>query len=69
MWGNKCDLSFSNGLVEAAQDPFELLKLFEPNILSDHSKEVWNAVSDLTTESQIIGKKRMFFVQYTNYFF
>lgn len=54
LWGNKCDLSFTNGSVEDAGDPFEILTELEPNIISDHSEEIWAAVADLDSPSQII---------------
>ncbi|KAF2900418.1 hypothetical protein ILUMI_05766 [Ignelater luminosus] len=54
LWGNKCDLSFTNGVVEDAGDPFQMLTNLESYILSDDSEKVWEAVSDLGHESQII---------------
>ncbi|KAJ3662135.1 hypothetical protein Zmor_006494 [Zophobas morio] len=45
LWGNKCDLSLSNGeLTSDVEELFNLQNL-EPNILCDHSEKIWDAVS------------------------
>ncbi|KAF5276998.1 hypothetical protein FQR65_LT16077 [Abscondita terminalis] len=43
LWGNKCDLSFSAGVVENACNPANNL---EVNIISNQSSEIWSAVTD-----------------------
>ncbi|KAK4873328.1 hypothetical protein RN001_015357 [Aquatica leii] len=54
LWGNKCDLSFSAGVVESSSDPFLLLTELESNIVKDQSEEIWLAVSDSNSTSQFI---------------
>ncbi|KAF5277000.1 hypothetical protein FQR65_LT16079 [Abscondita terminalis] len=49
LWGNKCDLSFSDGVVENACDSINNL---EANIISNQSQEIWSAVTN--SSSQII---------------
>lgn len=54
LWGNQCDLSFSSGVVEDCSDWFQILDSMEANIVSDHSEDVWSAVSDANGTSRII---------------
>lgn len=46
MWGNKCDLSLSNGTVNLndVEQMFNVESL-NANILSDHSDSIWDAIS------------------------
>ncbi|EEZ99862.2 UPF0364 protein C6orf211 homolog-like Protein [Tribolium castaneum] len=43
LWGNKCDLSLSNGEMTSNTDDLFNLESLEPNILCDHSEKVWMA--------------------------
>lgn len=45
LWGNRCDLSISNGReVKQSDHPFESLSSFESCILADNSHEIWNCL-------------------------
>lgn len=45
LWGNRCDLSISNGR-EVAQtgNPFEALPSYESSILADDSRKIWDCL-------------------------
>lgn len=55
LWGNKCDLSISLGQISEHSTLFDTASLDE-NILSDYSEDVWCAISDTSSSSDIIGK-------------
>lgn len=45
LWGNRCDLSISNGReVKQSSNPFEELDSFELCILHDQSQDIWNCL-------------------------
>lgn len=45
MWGNRCDLSISNGReIKQTDNPFESLASFESCILADDSIAIWNCL-------------------------
>lgn len=45
MWGNRCDLSISNGReVKQSSNPFEELDSFESCILHDQSQDIWKCL-------------------------
>lgn len=56
LWGNKCDLSISLGQISDHSTLFDTATL-DPNILSDYSEDIWNAVSEVNSSSNIIGKR------------
>jgi uncharacterized protein with ATP-grasp and redox domains len=45
LWGNKCDLSLTNGEISSNMEDLFNLDNLEPNILCDHSEKVWTVVS------------------------
>lgn len=56
LWGNKCDISLSNGVVNTqALDEIATITSLECNILSDHSERIWEAVSRKNCSSHVIG--------------
>lgn len=54
LWGNKCDLSLSLGKVSHDSTLFDTAAL-DPNILSDDSVKIWNAISNEDAKSDIVG--------------
>lgn len=51
LWGNRCDLSISNGReVQQSGSPFELLAEFESCILADQSRDIWNCIKSSTDQ-------------------
>lgn len=47
LWGNRCDLSISNGReVKQSDNPFESLDDFESCILHDNSPEIWECIKN-----------------------
>lgn len=55
LWGNKCDLSITNGVVSDEMEQLNELEDLNANILCDHSQDIWNVVSKID-KSEIIGK-------------
>ncbi|CAH1954422.1 unnamed protein product [Acanthoscelides obtectus] len=53
LWGNKCDLSISLGKMTDHSTLFDTAAL-DPHILSDHSEQIWQAVSDTQPMSDIV---------------
>ncbi|KAI4472124.1 hypothetical protein MML48_1g01843 [Holotrichia oblita] len=53
LWGNKCDLSITNGVVANDMEQSHELEALNTNIICDHSENVWNAIST-DTQSEII---------------
>ncbi|RZC22661.1 UPF0364 protein C6orf211-like, partial [Asbolus verrucosus] len=56
LWGNKCDLSLSNGKINSNIKELFNLDNLQPNILCDHSERIWMALANNRT-SDIIGEK------------
>ncbi|GJQ84217.1 hypothetical protein Trydic_g2887 [Trypoxylus dichotomus] len=44
LWGNKCDLSISNGVVTNETSQLMELEKLNNNILSDYSEEIWSTI-------------------------
>lgn len=55
LWGNKCDLSLSNGEVVKMDElsNSELTEMLDSFILSDHSRTVWNLASEVSVKNTI----------------
>lgn len=54
LWGNRCDLSISNGReVKMSGNPFTSIDSYESSILVDRSKEIWNCIKNGTATSTI----------------
>lgn len=54
LWGNRCDLSISNGReVKQTGNPFELLDLFESCIIADNSTEIWKCLKSAAQTNHI----------------
>ncbi|XP_018325936.1 protein-glutamate O-methyltransferase [Agrilus planipennis] len=55
LWGNRQDLSITNGVVNhVTGDPMSNLENLESYIISDHSEDIWSAISDPAATSQIV---------------
>nr|CAH7749688.1 unnamed protein product [Callosobruchus chinensis] len=54
LWGNKCDLSISLGKIADNSALFDTAKL-DDHILSDHSEDIWEDVSDTAGPSNMVA--------------
>ncbi|KAK0161787.1 hypothetical protein PV327_008201 [Microctonus hyperodae] len=54
LWGNRCDLSLSAGLIDANEgnNPIEQLKMFDKYLLIDDSLIVWNILNKQLEETK-----------------
>lgn len=57
LWGNKLDLSLSCGQVTSdnSKSLFDISTL-DADLLADDSEKIWNAVSDTSGNSTIVGE-------------
>lgn len=54
LWGNRCDLSISNGReVKQSGNPFASLDSFESCILADNSREIWQCLKSGSPTSHV----------------
>lgn len=56
LWGNKCDLSFSNGVLNFnVSEEMSALASLDPFILINDSANIWEALSNKSTGSNVVG--------------
>ncbi|XP_022917436.1 damage-control phosphatase ARMT1-like [Onthophagus taurus] len=54
LWGNKCDLSITYGVVREEDSHVDNLEKLNTKLLSDASEDIWNAISTSTEEDSSI---------------